>query len=69
MATRQSKAEKLIDKRIEVAYRSTCSGIAINIMDIGKVFAEGRKLIATGVDDAALGDGLRKFVDTIAQPT
>jgi len=62
---KQSKAEKLIDKRIETAYRATCSGVSINIMDIGKVFAEGRKLIATGVDDATLGTGLRAFVDTI----
>lgn len=66
MATKAQRAEKLIDKRIETAYRASCSGVAINIMDIGKVFAEGRKLIATGVDDAALGVGLRAFVDTIA---
>lgn len=63
---RQTKAEKQAEKRIDVAYRSTCSGIAINIMDIGKIFAEGQKLIATGVDDAALAVGIRAFVDTIA---
>lgn len=63
---RQTKAEKQAEARIEKAYRATCCGIAINMMDIGKVFAEGQKLIATGVDDAALGVGLRAFVDTIA---
>jgi hypothetical protein len=66
MATKAQRAEKLIDKRIDAAYRATCSGVAINIMDITKVFAKGRELIATGVDDAALGVGLRAFVDTIA---
>lgn len=62
---RQSKAEKAIDKRIESAYYANCSGVAINIMDIEKVFAAGRAAILAGADDAALGEKLRAVVDTL----
>lgn len=65
MATKQTKAEKLIDKRIEKAYYRTCSGIAINIMDISKVFAEGRRLIAAGKTEEELGEGLKVFAKSI----
>lgn len=62
---RQSKAEKQIDRRINAAYYATCTGIQIDIMDIGKVFDRGRELIAGGADDNALADGIRAFVETI----
>lgn len=62
---RQTKQEKAADKRIDAAYRATCCNISIDIFDISKVFATGRKLIAEGADDAALRDGIRKFVETI----
>lgn len=62
---RQTKAEKEIDRRIDVAYRTNCSGVSINIMDIPKVFAVGRKAILEGADDSALGLKIREFVDTI----
>jgi hypothetical protein len=61
---KQSKAEKAIDRRIENAYRATCSGIQIDIMDIGKVFARGREILATGVGDSRLGVELREYVTT-----
>ena len=54
-----------MDKKVEQAYYKTCSGIQINILDISKVFAHGRKLIADGADDDALESGVRAFVETI----
>lgn len=62
---KQSKAEKIADKRVERAYYATCSGIQINMMDIGKVFAYGRMQIEAGVDDAALQSAIRNYVETI----
>jgi hypothetical protein len=61
----EKKAEKLADDRIDRAYRTRCSNIPIDIMDIPKVFAEGRKAIAGGADDQALGDTIAAFVETI----
>jgi len=62
---RKNKADKLIDSRIDKAYRSTCSGIEINILDISKVFAFGRVKIEQGEDDAALAASVRAYVETI----
>jgi len=62
---KQTKAEKLADKRIDAAYKATCSGIPINIMDIMKVFKVGRVAIAKGVDDATLAKQIREYVETI----
>jgi hypothetical protein len=62
---RQSKAEKLADKRIERAYYKTCSGVQIDVMDIGKVFRAGQAAIASGADDSALESAVKAFVETI----
>jgi hypothetical protein len=62
---KQTKAEKAIDQRIETAYRATCCGIQIDIMDISKVFAVGKTAILEGVDDAELQQRIRDFVETI----
>jgi hypothetical protein len=63
-----SKAQqKRNDARINSAYCKHCSGIAINILDIGRVFREGERLISIGSDDAALGAGLKAFTLAIAK--
>lgn len=62
---RKTKAEKLADKRIERAYYDTCSGIQINIMDIGKIFAFGRLKVEAGEDDEQLKSSIRNYVETI----
>jgi hypothetical protein len=57
---------KICDQRIERAYGASCSGIQINIMDIGKVFQHGRRQIDMhNLDDAALAVSIREFVETI----
>ena len=60
------KELKQRDARIERVYQNYCAGIAINIMDIGKVFREGERLIALGLDDAAMGPLLRAFTVNLA---
>lgn len=58
---------KLMDQRIERAYGASCSGVTIDIMDIGKVFEYGRIKIAQGEDDAALAASIRAYVNTLAK--
>lgn len=41
------QANKL-DKQIEQIFYAHCSGIQINVLDIGKVFAAGRAAAAAG---------------------
>ena len=60
---RLTKAEKLIDRRIDEAYRRACTGVRINIIDIPKVFAAGRTFIAKGANDEVLGHAIRAYVD------
>ena len=53
------------DALIERAYYSTCAGIQINVLDIGRVFAHGRQAIAQGADFSSLQSSIRSFVETI----
>ena len=66
MKKRRTKAEKIAERRVDAAYRATCSGIAINILDIPKVFAYGELKVAEGEDDAALGASIRAYVETLS---
>ena len=54
-----------VDKRIEAAYLGTCKGVQVSMMDIPKIFAEGRKAVAEGADDEALRARIVAFVETI----
>jgi hypothetical protein len=58
-----SNSRKQINRRIENAYRASCSGVPINIMDISKVFNFGRIKISEGVDDTSLAASIRAYVD------
>jgi hypothetical protein len=60
-----TKAERAADKRIERAYYATCSGIQIDIMDIGKVFDIGRRAIEAGADEETLRKSIRDYVELI----
>lgn len=63
----QTKAERLADRRVEEAYRRHCCGFQINIMDLAKVFAFGRRAVAQGQDDDELGASLRVYVHSISK--
>jgi cystathionine beta-lyase/cystathionine gamma-synthase len=62
---KQSKADKLIDKQIDLAYRETCSNIEVNIMDIPRIFEECRKAILAGSTNDELKIVVREFVESI----
>lgn len=65
MTRAEKRAAKLADDRVNAAYMRTCSGIQINIMDIGKIFDFGRLKVAAGETDAELGASIFAYVQTI----
>jgi hypothetical protein len=65
MAKISKKQARLNDLRVQRVYGERCSGIQINVMDIGKVFKIGTDAIVAGADDQKLGDLLVAFVETI----
>jgi hypothetical protein len=61
------KEQKAMKTRVERAYYAGCSGIAINIMDIGKVFAFGEEYIRRmSPTDEELKDAIFLFVRGLA---
>lgn len=67
MTRAQKIAANKADKRIESLYYRHCSGVEIDIMDIGRVFKAGHAAIAENpaIDDSALGAAIVAFVATI----
>ena len=64
--TRTEKiARNKAEKRIDHAFKTHCVNAAVDVMDIGKIFAVGHKAIAEGADDLALADAIVTFVATI----
>ena len=61
------KRANRVNAWVEKAYRETCNGVQINVMDISKVFAEGNRLLAEGADWEQLKLGIRTYVDSIRQ--
>lgn len=61
------KQLKEVDLRIETAYRKTCTGIQIDIMDISKVFKMGRQFVEEGMDEATLGLKIHEFVRSLSK--
>jgi hypothetical protein len=65
--TKRRGRTALIDARISRLYTQHCSGVQIDVMDIGKVFEEGQRWLAgnPGITDDALAAAIVAFVDTI----
>lgn len=55
------------EARVAHAFRARCAGVAIPIMEMTRLMRVGLAAIAEGVDDAALGDRIAAFVETIRQ--
>ena len=57
MRPKQTREQKQLDQRVEAIVRRRCSGMAINIMDIGQVFDAARTAHREGRDvEAAVVD-------------
>ena len=59
---RRTKAEKALDMQIEQTYYRLARGRQIDIMDIGKVFAEGHRAAAEGRNlEIAIQEAVDKY--------
>jgi len=67
MRRKQTRQEKARDERINRLYCASCSGVQINVMDIGKVFRTANTAIEANpaIDDTALTQVIVDFVATI----
>ncbi len=54
--------QRIDERRIDAAYRATCSGVQVDIMNIGKIFKAGQAAIDAGADDVALQSAIVAFV-------
>lgn len=61
-ATKKLKED---EKRVSAIYKQRCSGIQIDIFDMSKIMRVGIEAVAEGLDDQAVGDKIRAFVESI----
>ena len=59
------RVQEMAQERVSNAFRASCSGIQIDIMDMSKITAVGLAAIAEGVDDIELQRRIKEFVETI----
>jgi hypothetical protein len=59
---KQSKADKALDKEIDELYRMNCANIAINIMDVPRVFMVAKKARSEGRD---MKEAIVSFVESV----
>ncbi len=64
MKTSKAQEKKNRD-RVSALYAQACSGVEINIFDIGKVMKVGLDAVSAGLDDEAIKAQIKAFVDTI----
>lgn len=62
MTRKEKQAAKALDDMIDAIYRKNCNGIQINMMDISKVFEEGRRAFRANED---VEKAVVAFVQTI----
>jgi len=65
---RPRSATAAADRRIDAAYRATCYSIPIPVLEIPRLFARGRAMIAGGADDSALRAAIRELVESLLTP-
>ena len=58
-------SEKKMDAIIERLYRQACPNVEIDIMDISKIFAVGRKALSEGKSEDEVKAAIVEFVNTI----
>lgn len=65
---RTTALQKQRDREIELAFRASCSAVPIKLLDIPRVYAEGRRIWANGgTDQDTLRRGLSAFVCLITE--
>jgi hypothetical protein len=65
---RATALQKRRDREIEFAFRASCSAVPIKLLDIPRVYAEGRRIWANGgTDQETLRRGLEAYVHLITE--
>lgn len=59
---RKSKIEKLVDDRIDGAYRRTSCGVQVSVLSIPAIFREARAVLTVDMTDAALDQAMTGIV-------
>ncbi len=60
---RRKQGKKAIEARIDRAYGRSCSGVLVSVLDLGKIHAEGLRVVALGGSDEELERALRQTAE------